>query len=79
MTNKLTVDVEGYGEIKVRRPKEFTEDTFDDGVAEAVAKVMNLLRPGKQRKRFHPVLGLGGYESHDNRGTSRREPDAGTD
>jgi hypothetical protein len=55
----ITIKVEGYGTIKVRRPKHVDEAV--DAVADAVAQTMHLVAPRTQRERFHPVLGRGGY------------------
>ena len=76
---KLTINIDGYGEITIKKPKEYNEETFSDAAGEVAAKVMNLVSPRKQRKRFHPVLGLGGYADHDHRGPSRRVADTGTE
>lgn len=76
---KLTIHIDGYGEIKIKKPKEYNEETFSDATAEVVAKVMILVSPRKQRKRFHPVLGPGGYEDHDSGRSSRRVSDTSTE
>ena len=70
MAKKLTVHIQGYGEIKIKKPKEYNEETWGDGIADAVAKVMTLTHPGTQKKRFHPVLGLGGYIEPDTNAAS---------
>lgn len=53
---KITVTVEGYGTVKVRRPDRITRSTLADAVGEAVAKTMTLVT--SPSPRFHPALGL---------------------
>ncbi|MCZ4066443.1 hypothetical protein O1W71_02015 [Microbacterium sp. H37-C3] len=55
----ITITVEGYGTIKVRRPRHVDEAV--DAVADAVAQTMQLVDPRTQGERFHPVLGRSGH------------------
>jgi hypothetical protein len=59
----ITVNIEGYGQVKVERPGGLIgyRDEIDDFAAAIVAQTMNLLKPTEQVKRFHPALGTGGY------------------
>lgn len=84
MGRKITIHIEGYGDVVVKRPKVLTEESYSDSLAVAVAKTAELMSPGNQSERFHPVLGRGGYvedkarsdahnraESQGERGSSR--------
>jgi hypothetical protein len=62
---KITINIEGYGRVKIKRPKELNNETFANSIAETTTQVMNLIAPRTQSKRFHPVLGIGGYENRD--------------
>lgn len=75
----MEVHVQGYGSITVERSELETDDQFSDFVGGVVAKVMTLVDPQTQKERFHPALGIGGYEARNSRGTARRELDSGTD
>lgn len=55
LVSKLTITIDGYGTVKVRRPKPLNRDSFDDAVAEAVAKTMQLVT--NPSRGFHPALG----------------------
>lgn len=57
----VTINIEGYGEIEITRPKKLTPETFLDAVADTVAKTVTLLSPQYQGERFHPALGKGGH------------------
>lgn len=61
MGKRITVTIEGYGEISVKRPKTLTDKTLTATVARAVSETMNLVSSETQSERFHPVLGIGGY------------------
>ena len=54
--SKVTVHIDGHGTIKVRRPKRYTNRTYADGIAKAVAETMQLVttRPAQ----FHPAIGF---------------------
>jgi hypothetical protein len=58
---KITVVIQDYGTIVVKQPKKLTEQTYGDGISEVVAKTCQLLDPRVQGERFHPALGMGGY------------------
>ena len=78
----MEVNIDGYGSITVERSELETDEQFSDFVGDVVAKVMNVVDKREKEdltKKFHPALGIGGYESHDTRGTARRSPDASTD
>ena len=53
--SKVTVHIDGHGTIKVRRPKRYTNRTYADGIAKAVAETMQLVttRPAQS----HPAIG----------------------
>jgi hypothetical protein len=70
----VTIHIEGYGQISVEKPAVYNDDSFADGLSDAVAKVMTLIHPTSQKERFHPVLGLGGYESSNPGGSPRWIP-----
>lgn len=58
---KIIIEVKGYGKVKVKKP-DLTEEAVLDAIAETVAKTCQLVIPtSKKDKRFHPVLGIGGY------------------
>lgn len=61
MGKHVTVTIQGYGVVKVKKPKKLTRGSAADMVGEAVAKTMDLVDPRTQRDRFHPALGKGGY------------------
>lgn len=61
----MEVHVQGYGSITVEKSELETDDQFSDFVGGVVAQVMNLVEPRTQEVRFHPVLGIGGYEAHN--------------
>lgn len=63
----MEVHVQGYGSITVERSEFKTDDESSDFVGGVVAKVMGLVEPRTQAARFHPVLGIGGYEAHNSR------------
>lgn len=75
----MEVHVQGYGSITVERSELQTDDQFSDFVGSVVAKVMTLVDPRTQRERFHPVLGIGGYENQDTRGSARRSSNTSTE
>lgn len=60
---KITIHIQGYGQVKVKKPDVYNEKTYSDGVAKAVAKTCQLITPQGQEDRFHPVLGRGGYNA----------------
>lgn len=66
----MEVHVGGYGSITVEKSEIETDDQFSDFVGDVVAKVMSLVDPRTQKERFHPVLGIGGYEHCNSRGSS---------
>lgn len=66
----MEVSIEGYGSIVVEKSEIKNDDDFSDLVADVVAKVMNLVSPVTQEKRFHPVIGFGEYANQNSRGTS---------
>lgn len=51
---KIRVYIDGYGTVKVKRPKELTDDAVLDMVGEAVTKTLDLVWGGTD---FHPVMG----------------------
>lgn len=53
--SKLTINIDGYGTVKVKRPKKLTRRNLDDTVAEAVVKTMQLV--DTRQTGFHPALG----------------------
>ena len=55
MTGKITVSIDGYGVVKIKRPRKYTPDTYADGIADAVAKTMTLVTTPPAR--FHPAIG----------------------
>jgi hypothetical protein len=59
--SKLTLHVEGYGEVVVKIPKKLTRNKVNNAIGSAVAQTMQLASPRKQAARFHPVLGFGGH------------------
>ncbi len=61
MSKHITVTVDGYGVIKVKKPKKLTRATAADMVGKAVAETLSLVSPRTQGERFHPALGRGGY------------------
>lgn len=61
----MEINIQGYGSITVERSELETDDQFADFVGGVVAKVMTLVDPRTQNNRFHPVLGMGGYENHN--------------
>lgn len=56
MGKKIVVHIEGYGKIKLKRPRKLTKKSYSNGVAEAVAKTMQLV-VGSPDTYFHPALG----------------------
>ena len=62
---KMTVTIEGYGELKVKIPKKLNKKTFSSAIAEAVVKTCRILEPVSLETKFHPVLGIGGYTNKD--------------
>ena len=75
----MDIHVAGYGSITVERSDLETDDEFSDFVGDVVAKVMNLVAVDTQRERFHPVLGIGGYETHNTRRSARRDSHRSTE
>lgn len=73
----ITVNVEGYGKIKVKKPEQYNMETYADGIAEAVTAVMNLVAPGTQAQRFHPAMGIGGYTHVHSVGRPSAQSDRG--
>jgi hypothetical protein len=55
LSRKITIDIKGYGVVKVKRPKKLTRQAYSDGVAEAVAKTMQVVAP--VQPPWHPVMG----------------------
>jgi len=55
---KFNVTVDGYGKFSVPRPKEYNQETFDQGVLHAVLQTLNMMAEAKTKEKFHPVLGL---------------------
>lgn len=62
MGKHVTVTIQGYGVVKVKRPKQLTKATSANMVADAVAQTMNLVDPRTQRERFHMAV-PGGHAS----------------
>lgn len=51
---KIRVHIDGYGTVKVKRPKELTDDAVMDMVGEAVYKTLDLVWGTTD---FHPAMG----------------------
>jgi hypothetical protein len=69
----MEVHIDGYGSITVERSELGTDEDFSDFVGGVVAQVMTLVakpEPEDLSKAFHPVLGIGGYEGHNSRGSA---------
>lgn len=75
----MDVHVQGYGSITVERSELETDEQFSDFVGSVVAKVMTLVATETQKERFHPVLGIGGYETHNTRRSARRDSHRSTE
>lgn len=60
--SKLTLHVEGYGDVVVKIPKKHNTAAVHESIGNAVAQTMQLASPQKQAERFHPVLGFGGHK-----------------
>lgn len=61
----MEIHVQDYGSITVERSELETDEQFSEFVGGVVAQVMSLVSPVAQTARFHPVLGIGGYETHN--------------
>ena len=65
--NKVTVSIQGYGQVKVKIPKALRKKRervpYIEGVAQAVAQTMQLTDPQTQAAQFHPALGFDGFRS----------------
>ena len=65
------MNIQGYGSITVDLSEKYeNDDDLIDVIAKVVADVMQLVDPQNQKKRFHPVLGVGGYETINSRRTT---------
>lgn len=51
---KIRVYIDGYGTVKVKRPKDLTDEAVLDMVGEAVYRTLDLVWGGKG---FHPAMG----------------------
>lgn len=58
---KCIVTIEGHGTIVIKHPKKINKKTLNDTIALTVAETLSLMFPKDIEKRFHPVLGIGGY------------------
>ena len=55
--SKVTIHVHGYGSFTIKRPKEHSDEAFNDAIAKAVKKTMNLVDP-RGGPKFHLVYGF---------------------
>lgn len=51
---KVCIYIEGYGTVKIKRPKVLTPENFADSLTEAVEKTLALAWGGDG---FHPAMG----------------------
>lgn len=71
---KVTIHVQGYGEVVVKRPKKLDKRSFSNALGEAVAGTCQIIVPPSNSKAFHPVLGVGGFDwDHENQRAFVRE------
>jgi hypothetical protein len=74
---KVTISVQGYGDVVVERPRTNSKRAFSDAVASVVADTCQLVLTPPSREAFHPVLGKGGFDwDHENQRAVVREAPA---
>lgn len=63
MSKRVTITIEGYGTVTVKKPRKLTPATFANGIGQAVAETMTLLDPRTPAQTyFHPVYGMVEHE-----------------
>ena len=62
MAWKVRVSIDGFGQVRVKVPRQPNKTEFADAVASSVTQTLQLVFPSPTTHAFHPVLGEGGYD-----------------